>query len=144
MQVKCKTFPSAQFNRPFHRRIVAGAGLLSMLAFTALAQSGQQPVQGNADNPVLASVHDSAPDADVQSKALEKPVKPQVDSAVDIQRRQLADESARLLQLATELKRAVDNSDQHTLSIHIVRKADLIAKLAHGVKEEMKHAVAQR
>ncbi len=98
MQVKCKTFPSAQFNRPFHRRIVAGAGLLSMLAFTALAQSGQQPVQGNADNPVLASVHDSAPDADVQSK----------------------------------------------VSIHIVRKADLIAKLAHGVKEEMKHAVAQR
>ena len=60
------------------------------------------------------------------------------------QRRQIADQSARLLQLATELKAAVDNSDACTLSIHIVRKADSIARLAHGVKEEMKHPAAQR
>lgn len=44
----------------------------------------------------------------------------------------------RLLQLATELKQYVDKSNENTLSLEVVRKADEIEKLAHNVKEKMR------
>ncbi len=44
----------------------------------------------------------------------------------------------RLLKLATELKQYVDRSNEHVLSIEVVRKAEEIEKLAHSVKEKMK------
>ena len=47
----------------------------------------------------------------------------------------------KLLQLATELKAAVDKSNEHLLSIDVVRKADEVEHLAHKVKEKMKEAV---
>jgi len=53
-------------------------------------------------------------------------------------KKQIADESARLLKLATDLKIEVDKTTKDTLSISVVRKADEIEKLAHTVKETMK------
>jgi hypothetical protein len=53
-------------------------------------------------------------------------------------KRQIADESAKLLKLATELKAEVDKTTKDTLSLAVVRKADEIEKLAHSVKETMK------
>jgi len=47
----------------------------------------------------------------------------------------------KLFQLATELKDAVDKSNEHLLSLDVVRKADEVEKLAHRVKEKMKEAV---
>lgn len=44
----------------------------------------------------------------------------------------------RLLQLATELKQYVDKTNENTLSVEVVRKADEIEKLAHNVKEKMR------
>ncbi len=44
----------------------------------------------------------------------------------------------KLLQLATELKQYVDKTDEHTLSVSVVKKAEEIEKLAHAVKEKMK------
>ena len=49
--------------------------------------------------------------------------------------------TARLLQLATELKAEVDKTNKETLSLNIIRKADTIEKLAHDVKEKMKLTV---
>jgi molecular chaperone DnaK (HSP70) len=49
----------------------------------------------------------------------------------------------KLLHLATELKAAVDRTDEHILSIDVVRKADEVEHLAHRVKEKMKEAVGQ-
>jgi hypothetical protein len=46
-----------------------------------------------------------------------------------------------LLRLATELKTAVDKTSKDTLSIGIIRKADEIERIAHGVKEKMKLTV---
>ena len=43
-----------------------------------------------------------------------------------------------LLQLATELKQAVDKSNEHTLSVDVVNKAAEIEKLAKSVKNKMK------
>ena len=44
----------------------------------------------------------------------------------------------KLLQLATELKQYVDKTNEHTLSLTVIKKADEIEKLAHTVKEKMK------
>jgi len=51
---------------------------------------------------------------------------------------QLAVDSAKLLQLATELKAAVDKSTKDQLSITVIKKADEVEKLARKVREEMK------
>jgi hypothetical protein len=44
----------------------------------------------------------------------------------------------KLLKLATELKASVDKSNENTLSIDVLRKAEEIEKLAHSVKDKMK------
>ena len=43
-----------------------------------------------------------------------------------------------LLKLANELKQDVDKSNENTLSLEVVKKAEEIEKLAHSVKEKMK------
>lgn len=50
-------------------------------------------------------------------------------------------DTEKLFQLANELKDAVDKSNEHLLSLDVVRKADEVEKLAHRVKEKMKEAV---
>ena len=61
-----------------------------------------------------------------------------LDAANAERRKQIADDSAKLLQLATGLKAEVDKTDKDTLSMTVIRKADEIEKLAHAVKEKMK------
>ncbi len=51
---------------------------------------------------------------------------------------QLQRDTDRLLQLATELKQAVDKSNENTLSIEVIKKAEEIERLAHSVKEKMR------
>jgi len=50
----------------------------------------------------------------------------------------LARDSEQLLKLATELQTYVNKSNQHVLSLEVVKKAEEIEKLAHSVKEKMK------
>ena len=56
----------------------------------------------------------------------------------DDRQKKLVEDTAKLLELANELKAAVDKSNKDTLSLDVVRKADAIEKLAHSVKEGMK------
>ena len=44
----------------------------------------------------------------------------------------------KLLRLATELKQSVDKSNQNTLSLEVVKKAEEIEKLARSVKDKMR------
>jgi hypothetical protein len=44
----------------------------------------------------------------------------------------------KLLELATELKQYVDKSNENTLSVDVIKKAEAIEKLAHTVKDKMK------
>jgi hypothetical protein len=60
------------------------------------------------------------------------------ESANAERRRQIADDAARLVTLATALKAEVDKTDKDTLSLTVIRKADEIEKLARTVKEKMK------
>jgi uncharacterized protein YacL len=52
--------------------------------------------------------------------------------------REIKTDTDKLLQLATELKQYVDKTDQNTLSLNVVKKAEEIEKLAKAVKEKMK------
>ena len=56
----------------------------------------------------------------------------------DDRRKHLLADTAKLLQLTTELKSEVDKTSKDELSIDVVRKAAEIEKLAHDVKERMK------
>jgi UDP-N-acetylenolpyruvoylglucosamine reductase len=53
----------------------------------------------------------------------------------------IRDDTDKLFQLASELKAAVDKSNENLLSLEVVRKAEEVEKLAKKVKEKMKDAV---
>ena len=58
---------------------------------------------------------------------------------VNLQRQEeLKKDTEKLLELATELKQSVDKTDENTLSLEVIKKADQIEKLAKSVKEKMK------
>ena len=52
-------------------------------------------------------------------------------------------DTQKLFQLATELKDAVDKSNEHVLSLDVVRKAEEVEKLAKKVKEKMKEGIGR-
>jgi len=66
-----------------------------------------------------------------QKRAAEK-------AANEKRQQDLKKDTDKLLQLATELKQYVDKTDEHTLSVDVIKKAEEIEKLAHTVKEKMK------
>ncbi len=51
---------------------------------------------------------------------------------------QLKRDTEKLFKLASELKDSVEKSNENTLSLDVVKKAEEIEKLAHSVKEKMK------
>lgn len=50
----------------------------------------------------------------------------------------LARDTEQLLKLATELKEYVDKTNENTLSIEVIKKAEEIEKLAHSVRQKMR------
>jgi tRNA pseudouridine-54 N-methylase len=56
-------------------------------------------------------------------------------------KKQMSQESAKLLKLAAALKAEVDKNDKDALPPGAMRKADEIEKLAHSVKEKMQLTV---
>jgi hypothetical protein len=52
----------------------------------------------------------------------------------------IKNDADKLFQLATELKAAVDKSNENIFSLDVVRKAEQVEKLAKKVKENMKEA----
>lgn len=53
----------------------------------------------------------------------------------------IRNDTDKLFQLATDLKAAVDKSNENLLSLDVVRKADEVEKLAKKVKDKMKEAI---
>jgi len=51
---------------------------------------------------------------------------------------QLRRDTAHLFKLASELKQYVDKTNENTLSVDVLKKAEEIEKLARSVKEKMK------
>ena len=56
--------------------------------------------------------------------------------------KQISDETAKLLQLATDLKTEVDKGGKDTLSLAAIRKVESIEKLAHNLHRTMTSAAS--
>lgn len=123
-------------SRPFSRAgIVACVVLFATLPagymLRSQAPNPSQPIPGpEASRPLdpnaIMTMHEQQ-----QKKA-------NVNAANEERKRQISDDSAKLLKLATDLKAEVDKTNKDTLSMGVIRKADEIEKLAHAVKEKMK------
>ena len=113
--------------------------LFLLLMTTALvAQSSiQSPMQTPIQTPRLGSIPPLNPDdRDNEQRAkLERDIakKANRDRQAQLQR-----DTDNLLKLANELKQYVEKSNENTLSLDVVKKAEEIEKLAHSVKEKMK------
>lgn len=137
----CKT----DVGRPQARRstFVAAGGLMLLAAIALLAGAapGQQPSL-NPDKPYLLPEANRLPDANDQLKMRNRDQKQQSFDAANAERKkQLSDDSTKLLTLAMALKAEVDKTNKDMLSLNVIRKADEIEKLAHNVKEKMKLTV---
>jgi hypothetical protein len=118
-------------------------GMASAVLLAGFAVSFQLNAQTtNPNKPILLPEANRPPDANAQMTMREQTAKKVNFDAANVERkRQIADDSARLLKLAGDLKAEVDKTSKDTLSLGVIRKAEEIEKLAHSVKEKMKLTV---
>jgi hypothetical protein len=139
-----------KFHQPYrirsaHPPRLSRLGMGVLLAFatmtlTPIAGEGFYP--GGMQFPRLPPEINHIPDANEQMKMNEQQAKSKNFEAINAERkRQLSEESAMLLKLATDLKSEVDKTSKDTLSLNVIRKAGDIEKLAHDVKEKMKLSI---
>ena len=57
--------------------------------------------------------------------------------------KEIQQDTTKLLDLATELKKSVDAAGDNTLSLDVIRKTDEIEKLAKKVRDKMKETYNQ-
>jgi len=129
--------------RSSSRRWIRGAAWVAAFAtIIAVAQPPQQSPAPNPDLPYLRPEANRLPDKNDQMKLNTDQAKKEHFEVANAERKkQIADDTAKLLALATELKSEVDKTSKDTLSINVIRKAESIEKLAKGVKEKMKLTV---
>jgi len=124
--------------RPRDRILV---GFAVMAAFASTVGPSQQPRSSGAaqGQPAISSPSNQPPDANQQMLMRQQQDKKQNFEEVNAERRKIfEDESALLLKLATDLKTEVDKTNKDTLSLSVVRKADVIEKLARDLKQKMR------
>jgi len=113
----------------------------AMAVSMGLAMVGQQQMPPRLPRRPLPDAN-RLPDANEQMEMREKQTEKRNFEAANAERRkQIAEDSAKLLKLATDLKAEADMNTKGTLSLNVIRRADAIEKLAHNVKEKMKLTV---
>lgn len=125
------------------RRTGLCASLLALATIAAntgeLNPQTSEPPPHNVNKPLLMPEANRPPDANDQMRMREQQLKNKNFEAANLERkRQISEDSAKLLRLATDLKTEVDKTSKDTLSLGIIRRADEIERIAHGVKEKMK------
>ncbi len=128
--------------RQWGRILVCFAALATL---AGAAEPGQNSAPGMPlHNEMPDHQPNRLPDANQQMEMQQQQAKDQNFAAANAERKkQIAEDSAKLLKLATELKTEVDKTTKDTLSLGVIRKADEIEKLAHNVKEKMKLTVGK-
>ena len=124
--------------RRYRIPFVVAAGMI-MIAVSGMSQTSSQP-----DHPhsIILPEANRPPDAIDQMKLHEKNAKKlNFDAANAERKRQLDDESAKLLILAKDLKLQTDNMGTTPLTPKAMREAEVIEILARDVKEKMKLTV---
>ncbi len=117
---------------------------LPAAALAARAQAINEPLTNPVPRPtsLILPAANRLPDANEQMEMRQQNQKSKDFTAANLERRkQIADDSARLLKMAADLKAEVDKTTKDTLSLSVIRKADEIERLAHSVKEKMKLSV---
>jgi hypothetical protein len=111
--------------------------LLLIASVSAVPSLSQDSSQGQAQIPGLPPSPGLRPgDRDDFGRA--KMEKDMAKRANRERQAQLQRDTENLLKLANELKQYVEKSNENTLSLNVVKKAEEIEKLAHSVKEKMK------
>ena len=104
-------------------------GLILFASPCALTQRRSQPPL-NQNIPAAANTDEGGLSPDQEHELQKK---------FSLQRQQeIKKDTDKLLQLATELKQSVDKSNENTLSLDVIKKAEQIEKLAKTVKDKMK------
>jgi hypothetical protein len=106
--------------------------LLSLLLFLHSSQgfsSQQEPP------PPLSRQTEPKDDPDAFPDRMQKDM---AKKANEQRQAELKRDTERLLRLSTELKDYVDKTNEHVLSLEVLKKAEEIEKLAHSVKTKMK------
>lgn len=135
-----------RWRRGYAAVLVAGAVLAGAVwAGTVWAGAQQAPRIGQQQASSSAPAHGAEPGTTSNPSPMPVPSPKSEtrnpDAANTDRKKQIADEGANLLKLATDLKAEVDKTSKDTLSLNVIRKADQIEKLAHDVKEQMKVTV---
>lgn len=123
------------------RRVWFRNGLAAMM-MVCLAGRGVTQMSGNASpTPLQPTVMPDArnpraatPDDAMMRSAVEK----QARLRNDERQKRLVSDTEKLLQLATQLHNDVAKTDKNVLSLDVIRRAEEIERLAHGVKDRMK------
>jgi hypothetical protein len=120
-------------------RVAAG---IAMVVVAAIAGNSQQTPPPRTPHPILLPEANHLPDINEQMKLNQQTAKKQNFDAANAERkRQIDDETAKLLILAKDLKTKVDNLGGEPLPPVLVREADVIEILANDVKVKMKMIV---
>ncbi len=118
------------FSRLVQPVLIAAVLLLSTSLGSGAQLQTQSPHPG-ARHPISGSDDDDNTWQQQQQKELAK--------KANVQREEeIKKDAEKLLELATELKQSVDKSNENTLSLDVIKKAEQIEKLAKNVKEKMK------
>ena len=118
------------------RRMVAGCVALGALGSVPMraGQSGPMMMPGaSQDRPFDPNRKQEPPDAG-RIRMQEEQAK----RVNDERQKKLVSDTAKLYELAGELKEQVGKSDKNTLSVDVVKKAEEIERLARSVKEKMR------
>jgi hypothetical protein len=118
------------------RTMMGWLSILAALAVIASAGAGLRSVYGQAAQPSPGAPPPQAAASAASPAggdgAISKP------AGEDDRKKQLADECADLLKMATALKAEVDKSTKDELSVSVVRKAGEIEQMARKVRGETK------
>ena len=123
-------------------RILAAGTLAAIITFAPVTLDTQQV--SNPTHSIHPPILTDPPDANAQMQMRMAQQAKQSYEAANVERKkQLEDDSARLVALATELKSEVDKTNKDTLSLNVIRKATEVEKLAHDIRLKMRLVVGQ-
>gem|GEM_PF-2025552 len=113
--------------------VAMGAGLIKTQAQEAFPLPAINPpgAAASARTQATNSVAAGQPDKQQTAQQATQQTGP---TAADAQKQEIANQCADLLQMATELKKAVDKSSADTLSVTVVLKASEIEQYAHKLR----------
>jgi hypothetical protein len=92
---------------------------------------------------ILNTVSAAAPPAQSQQDPFQKEMQDRMYKEANKKRQQdIKRDTDKLFELATELKAAVDKTNENMLSLEVIKKAEQVEKLAKKVKENMRDVAA--